>query len=81
MSKGSKKKEKQAEPIQPKPWIKWSIGIKVISITSILMAVFTAWQIIPSNGWLEGILWGLFFGAFIWAIFFGYLLFNRLVRR
>ena len=56
-------------------------GMIVIAITSVAMAVLTAWQVIPSRGWLEGILWGLLFGALIWAIFFGNILINRLLRK
>ena len=56
-------------------------GVKIIAFTSIAMAVLTAWQVIPSKGWLEGILWGLLFGILIWAIFFGniLLLFCRVI--
>jgi len=56
-------------------------GMIVIAITSVAMAALTAWQVIPSRGWLEGILWGLLFGALIWAIFFGNILINRLLRK
>jgi hypothetical protein len=45
------------------------------------MVVLTARQVIPSKGWLEGILWGLLFGALICAIFFGNLLITRFLRR
>lgn len=56
-------------------------GLIIIAITSVVMAVLTASQVIPSRGWVEGILWGLLFGAFIWAIFFGNILINRLFRK
>lgn len=56
-------------------------GLRIIAITSLAMAVLTAWEAVPVKGWLEGILWGLLFGALIWAIFFGMLFFNRLIRR
>lgn len=64
-----------------KPWISMRRGLRIITITSIAMAVLTAWQVIPSRGWLEGILWGLLFGGLIWAIFFGNILLNRFLRR
>ena len=63
------------------PWISMRKGIIVIAITSVVMAVLTAWQVIPSRGWLEGILWGLLFGGLIWAIFFGNILISRFLRR
>ena len=56
-------------------------GIKVVAVASIVMAVLTAWQVIPSRGWIEGILWGLLFGALIWGIFFGNILLNRFLRK
>ena len=56
-------------------------GMIIMAITSVAMAVLTAWQVIPSKGWVEGILWGLLFGALIWAIFFGNILINRLLKK
>lgn len=56
-------------------------GLIIMTITSIAMAVLTAWQVIPSKGWLEGILWGLLFGGMVWAIFFGNILINKFLRR
>jgi hypothetical protein len=50
-------------------------------VTSIAMAVLTAWQVVPARGWLEGILWGLLFGALVWAVFFGNILITRFLRR
>ena len=82
MSKKQKKKkeEKTKLPIA-QPWISMNSGVKIIAFTSIAMAVLTASQVIPSKGWLEGILWGLLFGVLIWAIFFGNILLNRFFRR
>jgi hypothetical protein len=77
------KKQKDAE-LQKKltqPWISMRRGLIIVGITSVAMAVLTAWQVIPSRGWLEGILWGLLFGGLIWAIFFGNLFINKLLRR
>lgn len=56
-------------------------GLIIMTITSIAMAILTASQVIPSRGWLEGILWGLLFGGFIWLIFFGNILINKFLRR
>jgi hypothetical protein len=82
VAKNSKKKKAQKEGKQPaQPWISMRSGLIVIAITSVAMAALTAWQVIPSRGWLEGILWGLLFGALIWAIFFGNILINRLLRK
>jgi hypothetical protein len=82
-----KKKNKQKPNEQDidkslnQPWISMRSGVKIITVTSLAMVVLTAWQVIPSKGWLEGILWGLLFGALIWAVFFGNILITRFLRR
>ncbi len=82
MAKKSKKpKEKKEENLPAQPWISMRGGVTVIGITSLAIAVLIAWQVIPSRGWLEGILWGLLFGALIWVIFFGNIWINRLLRK
>lgn len=85
MAKKKKNKHKPNEQDIQKslhqPWISMRSGVKIMAITSVAMVVLTAWQTIPSKGWLEGILWGLLFGALIWAVFFGNILINRLLRR
>jgi hypothetical protein len=82
------KKELQASK-QPKsttslpsdPWISMRSGAIIITFTSIGMAVLTAIQVIPVKGWVEGVLWGLLFGALIWIIFFGLIFVNRFLKR
>jgi hypothetical protein len=79
--KQPKVKEHDLEKNLNQPWISMRSGLKIIAVTSVAMAVLTAWQVIPSKGWGEGILWGLLFGGLIWAIFFGNILINRFLRR
>ena len=62
-------------------WLPIKTGLILITILSVGMAVLTAWQTVPSIGWLEGILWGLFFGGAIWVIFLGFLFYGRLFRK
>lgn len=85
MAKKKKNKQKREEQdireALNQPWISMRSGVKIIAITSVAMAVLTAWQAVPSKGWLEGILWGLLFGGLIWAVFFGNILINRFLRR
>lgn len=82
MAKKSKKKKAQKEESNlNQPWISMGSGVKIIAITSLVMAVLTAWQVIPVKGWLEGIFWGLLFGALIWAVFYGNILLNKFLRR
>jgi len=72
---------KKSGSLPAEPWISMRRGLIIITITSIAMAVLTAWEVIPIKGWMEGILWGLLFGALIWVIFFGMIFFNRFIRR
>ncbi len=64
-----------------KPWVSMRGGMIIMTITSVALAVLIAWQIIPANGWLKGIGWGLLFGAMIWAIFFGNLWVSKKLRK
>jgi hypothetical protein len=81
--KTEKNKQNESQPVYSgrEPWMSYKTGLVAISITSIFMAVLTAWQAIPARGLVGGILWGIVFGGLIWAVFFGYLLFNRFIRR
>jgi len=82
VAKKSKKPKDQKEGKQTvQPWISMRSGLITMAITSVALAVLTAWQVIPSRGWVEGILWGLLFGALIWAIFFGNILINRFLKK
>jgi len=76
-----KERDQDIEKSLNQPWISMRSGLKIITVTSIAMAVLTAWQVVPVKGWLEGILWGLLFGALIWAVFFGNILITRFLRR
>lgn len=79
-NKPKKQKEEQNVDLN-QPWISMRKGMMIIAVTSVVMAVLTAWQAVPARGWVEGILWGLLFGALIWAIFFGNILINKFLRR
>ena len=76
MSKG-KREDKNLN----QPWIPMRGGLIFMGVTSLGLAALIAWQVIPSTGWLEGILWGLLFGAMIWAIFLGNLWITRRLRK
>ncbi len=80
MSKKVKKRQ-EGKISMSQPWISMQRGVKIMVFTSIAMAVLTAWQVIPAKGWLEGIVWGLLFGALVWAIFFGNILLNRFLHK
>ena len=77
----NKPKEKKEAKNLTTPWLSMRSGMIIMAITSLALAVLIASQVIPSNGWLEGILWGLLFGGMIWAIFFGNLWITRKLRK
>ena len=79
MSKKEKPKTDQQQSMTS-PWISMRTGLRVVALASIGMAVLTAWQVIPSMGWGKGILWGLIFGAMLWAVFGLMQLFYRFMR-
>ena len=76
------RREKKAEstPNRNEPWISMPAGLRIITLVSIGMAVFTAYTTIPAIGWFEGLLWSLGFGIAIWLVFIGFYYFNRFVR-
>lgn len=73
--------EKVDTPRTNEPWIGQRSGMRYMSLLSIVLAIFMIWQLWPSEGPLRSILWGLGFGAAIWAVFGFSLAFNTYVRR
>ncbi|HMD89310.1 MAG TPA: hypothetical protein VKF38_09125 [Anaerolineaceae bacterium] len=63
------------------PWISMKTGLRVIAVISILMAGLVAYEVIPNGGWVQGILYGLLFGASIWAVFLIVHIFFRLLNK
>ncbi len=62
------------------PWITMKTGIRAISVISILMVGLVAYEVIPTKGWVQGILYGLLFGVMIWAVFFIMQIFFRIIK-
>ena len=73
-------KVKEEDPLM-KPWVSMRGGMIIMAITSLVLAIVIASQVIPSTGWLEGIGWGLLFAAMIWVIFFGNLWITKKLRK
>lgn len=71
------KKESQASN---QPWISMRSALIVMGVVSAGLAIWVAWNAIPSQGTLMGILWGLIFGAANWAVFFIAFMFFRWSR-
>ncbi len=77
------KKKASAEPEAPaqKGWIAPKNGIRLIALVSILLAVWTTYQVSQFRGLWESILWGLIFAATSWLIAGLTYLVTRLIRR
>ncbi len=79
-----KKEEKTPKKEVPNindPWIGQRVGLRFMALLSLVLAIYMAWQLWPSEGPLGSILWGLGFGAAIWGVFGLSLAFNKYVRR
>ncbi len=79
----AKKKSGKAQTKEPEslrtPWIPKDTGYTAITVVSIGLAGWVAWQNVRGGGQLwQGILWGLVFGASIWLVFFGMNYFHSL---
>lgn len=85
MGKKARKKAEQAAQSEKKdfsdPWISMRSGLIVMGIVSIGLAIWTAYQVSAERSLMESILWGAIFGGSLWTVFFGFILFNRFLRR
>ena len=76
---GKAKNNKKEKEIQRKPWIQWKTGLVAMTIVSIALAIWVAWQVIVTEDNIsKGILWGLIFGGSTWLVFFGMNYFHSL---
>ena len=81
-NKPKKRATPTATPVQGTgPWMPMRTGIIIIAITSVAMAVLTTVQYWSYNPPQNAIMGGLVWGALIWAVFIGMLLFNRFIGR
>jgi hypothetical protein len=76
-----KEKDEELPADFNKPWVSMRGALIIMTIASLALAILVASQAIPSTGWLEGIGWGLLFGAMIWVIFFGNLWISKKLRK
>ena len=71
IDKNSKKKNNDEKPLR-QSWIPRSTGFTAITIVSVALAIWVAWQSVSAGGTLwNGILWGFILGASIWLVFLG----------
>jgi hypothetical protein len=85
MGKKARKKAEQSAQNEKKslsdPWISMRSGLIVMGVVSIGLAIWTAYQVSGDRPLMESILWGAVFGGSLWLVFFGFMLFNRWLRR
>jgi hypothetical protein len=62
-------------------WIPMRTGMIVITLVSVAIGAWTAWNALPAEGLAKSIFWGFVFGGSIWLIFFGAYFLNRWVRK
>jgi len=83
MAKKSTKKLAKQKSLQENisdAWISMRTGLIVMALVSVALAVWIAWNAVPTQGTVNGILWGIGFGAAVWVVFLIALTFNRFVR-
>lgn len=75
------KKKKQSPLADPRdPWIPGRTGVLIIAGISIVVAIFTGYNIYKMGGLGPAILWGLGSAAGLWVLFGALYLFNLLFR-
>ena len=84
--KARKKNEARASDSQIedelfRPWIKMRTAIILMTIVSIALGIWTAYQVSATETLLNSIMWGTIFGGSTWIVFLGFMLFNRTIRR
>jgi hypothetical protein len=79
----AKTKRKDDQTVQRRqPWLAKSTGYTAITVISIGLAVWVAWQsILGGSTFWSGALLGLAFGASIWLVFFGMNYFHGLFNK
>ena len=77
-----KKEDKPLDPLERKPWIEKTKGIRIIIIVSFGLALWVGYQIVSVEGdWGRAILWGAIFGGSTWLVYFGMNAFHGLFNR
>ncbi|MDX1663180.1 MAG: hypothetical protein R3272_05255 [Candidatus Promineifilaceae bacterium] len=85
--KGKKRAPGKAQPRDREtpsledPWLSRRTGLRVVTVLSLGLAAFIAWQLQPTEGLVGALLWGLVFGGSIWVVFVLSYAFNTWARR
>ena len=62
-------------------WIPMGKAVRVITVISLSLGLWTSYNTVRALGWAEGIMWGFIFGGSIWLIFFLVFSVNRFFKR
>jgi hypothetical protein len=75
-------KQSEATPARfDRSWITMGKGMRIITIVSVALGLWTSYNTVRALGWAEGLMWGFIFGGSIWLVFFLAFSVNRLLRR
>lgn len=82
MTLAKKKNKKESVPFERKPWIEKNKGFKIITIVSIVLALWVGYQLFRSENDLgTALLWGGIFGGSTWLVFLGMNAFHSLFNK
>jgi hypothetical protein len=76
-----KKTDEEIRAAMNQPWLQMRSGLIIITLLSLAMVIFIAWQYWLSLVWWKAIGLGLLFGGAIWLIFIAGVWFNHFMRR
>jgi hypothetical protein len=62
-------------------WLSMSKGVRVITVMSLSLGLWTSYNTVRALGWAEGLMWGFIFGGSIWLVFFLAFYVNKFFRR
>jgi hypothetical protein len=81
LAKKSKEKQSRKQDGFEDAWLSMRTGMITITIVSLAVGAWTAWNALPAEGLAKSIFWGAVFGGSIWLVFFGAYFLNRWVRK
>ena len=62
-------------------WLPLGKGVRLITVISLALGLWTSYNTVRALGWAEGLFWGFAFGGSIWLVFFLVFVVNSYFRR
>lgn len=72
--------QKETQRLTSDPWLSRRTGMTAMAVISLGLAAFMVWQLLPSQGIVQALLWGVGFGVALWGVFYLSLAFNNWIR-